>query len=1075
MVYGIRSFALVLLLCVGPVCVPAYGGAPTTSTSEHTEFAVEFRELEELLANSQYDEVIERGQQLVDKYRVTYREGSVAEAEFLDLMVNACYRSDHVMEDRALAMAQRALQLKEALLGTDSAEFSTSLAHLANLYTRRGESRQAIPHFERAIAILAHAGPETDPARAVLLSSLGVAFRRIGDFEQALDLYMQALNLQESLLGLDHPDLAVTLNNLAIVQVQRGSYRDAQRLHERALAIRESHFGPDHEWTGESLNNLASVLSYLGQFDESQRAQERATAIFAEKLGRNHQRYWWANLNLALGYLDMGDHQGALPICEEVLAAIDARYGPQHSEMTYALDALASCHFKAGRFSKALELYTKSRQVGEVAFGVGNSETAHTIEQQGHCLVELGRLTEAAQILQNSLTIREGSVGDVSPNLCTLLHRLAELHLRLGEFDLAQVYTTRSRTILSRSLGEDHPLLAEALLLEARVNRALGQETMALQHALRAETISRRHLQITMRVLSENRALDYATTRTVGLDLALSLLPPIEKGERVGQIWNAVIRSRAAVLDEYCARNRDLSQHTGPRVQVLADSSLALRERLANLTLRGPGWEDVPTYRQLLDSARTELDRIERQLSEASASFRQAREYQRIGLAEVRAGLPERSSLLSFVRYQKSSGTRKQQQANTAYKVLLLTDKQAEPVAVELGMAAEIDELVSAWRDQICYGTRDAINPAKTEGSISTGRGFIRVPQDLPGRLATYRAVAEDLRRRIWDPLDPYLAESEQIFLVLDGSLHLVNFAALPVGDEHFLVENGLLLHTLVTERSLSDHGHQERPVGGLLAVGNPDYGPGSSLSTNQTALASDKQFAVSNLTLADIHFEPLPHAQREVAHIHDMWKRLKKPPASQAIILLGEAATEDAIKQNLPGKQVLHLATHGFVLAGANQPDGARVDRWSNPLVQSGLALAHANVWQQVPAGGRDGILTAEEVSALDLTEVEWAVLSACDTGLGTTAARGEGVFGLRRAFTLAGARTVIMSLWSVDDESTHEWMTALYDAHWHNQSNTAEAVQAATLSALASRRVSGQSVHPYYWAGFVAAGDWH
>ena len=149
------------------------------------------------------------------------------------------------------------------------------------------------------------------------------------------------------------------------------------------------------------------------------------------------------------------------------------------------------------------------------------------------------------------------------------------------------------------------------------------------------------------------------------------------------------------------------------------------------------------------------------------------------------------------------------------------------------------------------------------------------------------------------------------------------------------------------------------------------------------------------------------------------------------------------------------------------------RAEQLENPLLQSGLAMAGANHRAAARPDEDDGILTAEEVAALDLEGVEWAVLSACDTGLGHVKA-GEGVFGLRRAFQVAGARTVIMSLWSVDDRATEQWMQALYRGRLGAHLDTADAVRQASLQTIQQRRARGQSTHPFYWAGFVAAGDW-
>jgi CHAT domain-containing protein len=189
----------------------------------------------------------------------------------------------------------------------------------------------------------------------------------------------------------------------------------------------------------------------------------------------------------------------------------------------------------------------------------------------------------------------------------------------------------------------------------------------------------------------------------------------------------------------------------------------------------------------------------------------------------------------------------------------------------------------------------------------------------------------------------------------------------------------------------------------------------------------------------------------------------------------------------------VLHLATHGFFLGGectsaldsargigglAEAPQAkpgavAAPVAGENPLVLSGLALSGANHRAAAGEGEDDGILTAEEIASLDLSGVEWAVLSACDTGIGDIRA-GEGVFGLRRAFQVAGAGTLIMSLWSVDDEATRAWMRALYEARLEGHLDTAEAVRQASLAVLRARRGAGASTHPFYWAAFVAAGDW-
>jgi len=371
---------------------------------------------------------------------------------------------------------------------------------------------------------------------------------------------------------------------------------------------------------------------------------------------------------------------------------------------------------------------------------------------------------------------------------------------------------------------------------------------------------------------------------------------------------------------------------------------------------------------------------------------------------------------------------------------------------------------VESWRDQATFGVRTVSPTERVAADEVQTRGFVKVAQNPKDQAKAYRQVGTRLRQLIWDPLAADLETADMVFVVADGSLHLVSFTSLPTGDRDYLLESPFTLHNLTAEKTLTEEHARVKAEGRLVALGGADYRP-----EGKDEAALDLQ-AARNFTPGDIslNFGALPHAKDEARQINDIWSDQGRP----TVLLMGSDATEANLKANLPGCQVVHLATHGFFLP--RPAELARADRWDNPLVRSGLALAGANGWHQQTAGNNDGILTAQEVSAMNLTGVRWAVLSACDTGLGELDTRGEGVFGLRRAFALAGAETVIMSLWAVDDESTHLWMEALYTARWQNGATTAAAVRQASLQILDQRRQAGLSDHPFYWAGFTAAGHW-
>jgi len=539
------------------------------------------------------------------------------------------------------------------------------------------------------------------------------------------------------------------------------------------------------------------------------------------------------------------------------------------------------------------------------------------------------------------------------------------------------------------------------------------------------------------------------------------------------------------VLNELARRQRAVDTADPETVTLLAELKRAA-ERLAKLSVLGPGGGGSERYSEQLAAARREIEELERSLGTASAAARIDQERWRIGFEQVAAAMPPWSTLIGYARvsaYGQPIGPLKP--STYAYVALVYAAGSAGPKVVPLGPAHEIEGRVRAWQ------------------AATVGRGE-------PGTLgrrpeADYRRAGEALRRRVWDPLVELLGNPRTVFLVPDDSLNLVNLTALPVGTNEYLIERGPLIHMLSVERDLaitpSDGGRGGEAL--LLAVGDPDFDwtPGRVIVAHRSPASSAGYRGAASPCggLENVHFRPLPSTASETARSVSLWELrageaapVVAPSQGQgtAVRLTGPQATEAEFKRLAPGSTVLHLATHGFVLdsrcrGGISTARGigeitpsepqstAAPEPPTNPLRLAGLALAGANARASATAGEEDGVLTATEIAHLDLSTVEWAVLSACDSGVGESVS-GEGVFGFRRAFRIAGARTVIMSLWPVEDASGLAWMEALYEARLLHGMSTAEAVHHASIARLQARRVRNQSTHPFYWGAFVAAGDW-
>ena len=468
--------------------------------------------------------------------------------------------------------------------------------------------------------------------------------------------------------------------------------------------------------------------------------------------------------------------------------------------------------------------------------------------------------------------------------------------------------------------------------------------------------------------------------------------------------------------------------------------------------------------------------RSERAFAEHSAKFRDDESRSRLRLREVAAALPPDSALVAFVRDQDQrladrDGQTPPSESEPSYFALVLSAGDRQPVLVPLGSAARIEALILQWRKQL------------DQEAMAAGTGATRGE-------AAYRRVAGELRRQVWDPLSAHLRNATRVFVVPDGALHLVSLAALPTAESSYLVETGPMIHYLSAERDLVPAEGDPLTGDGLLALGDPAFDQSSVTVVSGAAFRGPRSGCPD---FQSIRFESLPASLKEVDAVVTLWNQAQssrttvplRSPAVPfgALRLTGAAASESAFKAQAAGRRILHLATHGFFLDGrcAASPDpsgkstaaSAATVVKQNPLVLSGLILAGANHRNATAPDQEDGVLTAEEVAALDLNGVEWAVLSGCDTGVGEVRA-GEGVFGLRRAFQAAGARTVIMSLWPVEDQTTRQWMTTLYRARLTRKLSTASAVREAGLALLRGRRTRGLSAHPFYWAAFVATGDW-
>ena len=980
--------------------------------------------------------------------------------------------------DAAFRALERSLRMKEGAAAAATVGLGRTLEAIAFVAQNAGDYQRSGVLIRRAQEIQRAVDPD-HPAYVGTLNLVAQQLWFEGRLAESKDASERALALAERTLRPEHPTLARTIRYLAGTLADLGDLSRSHALRERALRIGEREFGPDHYETAALLNSVGMADLDLGEYGLARQRFERVTEIMVSQLGPGHDWVATAHLNLAMAEARLGDFAAARREHGRAIAVWEKASGKDHPFVAGALTELADVYREQGRPAEALPLLQRALAIREKSLTQDHRDVARTLADLASTLTRMGQPTRAQRLADRALAIWNGLDAPDAPDHASALALYAEIYANRGDYALARDYYERALQIRAKVFGPASPLYAETQSQLGLAVAALGDAKEALRLAAAAESTGREHLQVMLRSLPERQALNYAAARPRGLNLLLSLSR--SSAEAVPPALDTLIRSRGLVLGAIAARQSAGRASIAP-TDPLWIAFTSAQQRLANLMVRGPRQMSSTQYFDLIEVARRDSESAERALTDRSAEFRAERDRALSGLEDVKAALPPDAALVSFVRYDRAvleprqpmspgAGSRHRPIPIVPSYMAFVLPPAGVPVALPLGAVNRIDTLVTDWRQAIV-----AI------GDAADGE-----------RLDTSRVAGVSLRAVVWDPVARHLGTARRVFIVPDGTLSLMPFAALPVGRQSYLLEAGPVIHYLSAERDLLPSSDAPSREGGLFAVGGPafDDRTGSRAKANPGAAAapskSRRAEAVQPCALQNLTFPPLQGTLQEVRELSTVWNRNKASTGETASILTGRAAAETTFKTEAHRYRVLHLATHGFFLDHACTPgrSGTRaVGRLSvarpstgqppeNPLLLSGLAFAGANRRLSAPLDQDDGILTAEEVASLDLQGVEWAVLSACDTGVGQIRA-GEGVFGLRRAFQIAGARTVIMSLWSVDDEATRLWMRALYENRLSKRMSTADAVRTASLTMLRQRRARGQSTDPFYWAAFVAAGDW-
>ena len=970
---------------------------------------------------------------------------------------------------RAESLFKRALAIREKTLGAEHPDVAQSLTNLATLYYSSGDYVEAEPLYKRALAIRKKTlGPEHSEV-ATSLSNLAVLYSSLGDYAEAAPLYKRALAIREKTLGPKHPDVATSLSNLAMLYKTLGDYAGAKPLYERALAIRKKAFGPEHPDVASILNYLGGFYNSLGDYTKAEPLYKRALAIREKTLGPKHPYVATSLSNLAMLYKTLGDYAGAKPLYERALAIRKKAFGPEHPDVASILNYLGGFYNSLGDYTKAEPLYKRALAIREKTLGPEHPDVAISLNNLAEMYHSSGEHKKAKPLYQRTLAIYKKVYSPEHPYVAISLDNLAALYHSSGDYTGAKPLYLRALAIRKKVLGPEHPYVAGSLNNLAALYTAMGKFQTANKYFKRAQTIDEKLIDQVIGFTSESTKIKFLATRKWNLDLYLSMVNQHLSQSRSARVdaLNVWLKRKGVILEAQKRFQEALIYSDDSRVIETFQELSRTRTQLSNLTFSGPGKEGMDVYKNKIAKFEKQKEILEARLAELSRSFATRQKIVTADSRKVAEALPEKTVLVEFARILqinfKVTGTQKMWLQDHYLAFILHAGKGDRIEMIDLGPADRIDKTVAAFKKEMAN-----INDVQSGKAINASVSLCNI---------------------IFKPLKKGLGKAKEIFISPDGNLNLIPFEVLrqtPGG--HFLIED-YTFNYLAAGRDVIGFGQIKEKGSKALFMGDPDFDLKKEQKTSilkklALAGAGDDKLSKRSFDMRGLKFKRLPATKEEVEKIGTLFGKQK------AIVYTGREAIEEVLR--LTGTpSILHLATHGFFLndielsalvdervrgihvVPLDSKKAGRKVKIENPLLRSGIVLAGANNALKSGSTERsDGIVTAEEILNLKLRGTDMVVLSACDTGLGEVKA-GEGVYGLRRAFTQAGARSLVMSMWQVPDQETKELMVNFYKNILSGKMNRCQALRQAALKQLKIVRARYGNANPLFWGAFVFMGE--
>ena len=907
----------------------------------------------------------------------------------------AYYYSDLNDYNKAIEIGIKATNILKYVFGEDHPKYANSLETLALSYSNSGDYNTAIEIEIQAMNIRKQVLGEKHPEYANSLGTLALFYYKLGDYSKALEIETQAMNIQKQVLGENHPDYAQSLNNLAGYYSYLGDYRKAVDIGIQAVNIHKQLFGEKHFGYAFSLNNLASNYCKLGEYNNAIEIGTQVINIYKQMFGETNPNYAMALNNLSHYYFCLGNYSKAVEIGLQAMNIRKQTLGETHPDYAMSLNNLASYYCKLGEYNKAIEFGTQASNLYKQTLGNKHPEYAQSLNNLSYYYCCLGNYSKAVEVGTMAMNIQKQTLGEKHPTYAGSLTTLATYLSKLGDYSKAVEIGTQAVNIYKQALGEEHPDYASSLSNLASYNyrcRNYQEAYRLLSKSIRIQ----KHIVLSMFKEATSRTRQtFWNKNNADFTYFPSFCLKAHDQERNGELYDYSALFTKGLLLNAETNARDVILESGDTAIVKQFDALQSVRIMINKQYEKPIAERTLNC----DSLENVAELMERELIKSSKAYGDFTRSLTITWKDVQNELADGDVAIEFI------STPFLDNDSVMYIALALKKGYPEPKLIPLFEERTLKELSN----------------------------------DNPND-------AQQLFHLVWNPLLSELEGTRNVYFSPSGALYNIGIENLPISAAERMSDR-FNMYRLSSTRLLALHPHSTSERKAAL-FGGLDYEMSpQDVASNNLKNAYHSEFIAQNRDAsADFMerggFGALPFSLKEVKSA----SKLLEANGYECHLFEGKDGTEEAFK-SLSGKKVkvVHLSTHGAFVPkkeakNTKQKNNFRFIRFDDAapqaqeedqsLTRSFLVMAGGNMlknYDSIPEGIDDGILTAQEIAHTDLRSCDLVVLSACETALGDIT--NEGVMGLQRGFKKAGANTILMSLWKVDDQASSLLLTKFYE----------------------------------------------